>query len=41
MEGVLFLLAWFGCALLHTYYDLKIKPGLQAAADEQTNYPGF
>lgn len=40
MEGVLFMLLWVGCSLLHTYYDLKIKPGLQAA-DEQTDYPGF
>lgn len=41
MEGVLFLGLWVGCALLHTYYDLKIKPAIRAGADEQTDYPGF
>jgi hypothetical protein len=41
MDGIIFLLLWIGCASLHTYYDLKIKPALRAAADEQTDYPGF
>lgn len=41
MEGFTFLVLWIGCAALHTCYDLKIKPALQAAADEQTDYPGF
>lgn len=41
MEGVLFMLLWVGCSLLHTYYDLKIKPGLRSDADGQTDYPGF
>ena len=26
MEGIYFLLIWIGSALLHTLYDLKIKP---------------
>jgi hypothetical protein len=25
MEGLLFLVFWFGCAILHTLYDLKVK----------------
>lgn len=25
MEGLLFLVFWFGCAILHTWYDLKVK----------------
>lgn len=41
MEGVLFLVFWLGCAALHTYYDLKIKPGLRAEVDERSDYPGF
>ncbi len=41
MEGILFLVLWIGCAAFHTFYDLKIKPALRAAADEQTDYPGF
>jgi hypothetical protein len=41
MEGALFLLMWVGCALLHTYYDLKIKPSFRSGTDEQTDYPGW
>ncbi len=41
MEGVIFLLLWLGCAALHTFYDLKIKPALRAAAEEERDYPGF
>lgn len=25
MEGILFIVLWFGAALLHTWYDLKGK----------------
>lgn len=41
MEGLLFMLLWVGGALLHTYYDLKIKSGVRAGSDEQTDYPGW
>jgi len=41
MEGAIFLFLWIGCAALHTFYDLKIKPAIRAAADNQTDYPGF
>ncbi|MFA6499351.1 MAG: hypothetical protein WC256_02140 [Desulfurivibrionaceae bacterium] len=30
MEGLLFLLFWVGGAALHTVFDLKIKPLIQA-----------
>ena len=25
MDGLLFVVFWFGCAILHTIYDLKVK----------------
>ena len=28
MEGIYFLIIWIGGALLHTLYDLKVKPSL-------------
>lgn len=37
MEGVYFLIIWVGSALVHTLYDLKIKPyfmGNQKDTDE-------
>lgn len=30
MEGLLFLIFWIGGAALHTVFDLKIKPLIQA-----------
>ncbi len=30
MEGLLFLVMWIGCATLHTLFDLKVKPLIQA-----------
>jgi len=30
MEGILFLAFWIGCSALHTLFDLKIKPLIQA-----------
>jgi len=41
MEGILFLILWVGCAALHTLFDLKIKPMISSAIDEQTDFPGF
>jgi len=29
MEGLLFVILWFGCAAVHTLYDLKIKRWLK------------
>jgi hypothetical protein len=34
MEGILFLVFWLGGAALHTLFDLKIKPVVQALGDE-------
>jgi len=34
MEGVLFLVFWLGGAALHTLYDLKVKPVVQALREE-------
>jgi hypothetical protein len=41
MEGILFMVFWIGSAAIHTLYDLKVKPRLQALEDEQTDYPRF
>ncbi|MGB9711655.1 hypothetical protein [Dissulfurimicrobium hydrothermale] len=27
-KGLFFLVMWIGCASLHTYFDLKVKPVL-------------
>ncbi len=35
MEGALFLVLWIGCASLHTLYDIKVKPHLQAWRREE------
>lgn len=29
MDGLIFVISWFGCAALHTLYDLKIKQWLK------------
>ncbi len=33
MDGILFLVFWLGCAALHTLFDLKIKPLIQAEGE--------
>jgi hypothetical protein len=38
MEGILFLVFWLGCASLHTLFDLKVKPVLQAVREESDLY---
>lgn len=38
MEGVIFLVCWLGCSLLHTLYDLKIKPLIQDHEDERETF---
>lgn len=39
MEGVYFLVLWIGGALLHTLYDLKLKPYLKTFNDEAKDRP--
>lgn len=39
MEGIYFLILWFGGALLHTLYDLKFKPFLKTFRTEPGNWP--
>jgi hypothetical protein len=34
MEGILFIVFWLGCASLHTLFDLKVKPVVQAVREE-------
>ncbi len=34
MEGLFFLVFWLGCAVLHTLFDLKVKPLIQAHKEE-------
>jgi len=33
MDGLLFVIFWFGCATLHTIYDLKVKEWLKSAKE--------
>ena len=39
MEGIYFLIFWIGGALLHTLYDLKLKPYLKMFNDEAKDWP--
>lgn len=34
MEGVVFIVFWLGCALLHTLFDLKVRPVMEALREE-------
>ena len=34
MEGIIFLVVWLGGAALHTLFDIKIKPVLEAVREE-------
>ncbi|MHB8789358.1 MAG: hypothetical protein ACYDBT_05705 [Desulfobulbaceae bacterium] len=34
MEGIVFLVCWLGGAALHTLFDLKVKPAVQAVREE-------
>lgn len=34
MEGVLFLVFWLGGAVLHTLFDLKVRPVVRANVEE-------
>lgn len=35
MERVVFLVLWIGCALLHTLYDIKVRPLLRTLRREE------
>ncbi len=39
MNGLIFLVLWIGCAALHTAFDLKVKPVLQANREDEENFP--
>jgi hypothetical protein len=34
MDGILFLIFWLGGAVLHTLFDLKIKPVVETVREE-------
>ena len=34
MEAILFFVFWLGGALLHTFYDLKIRPVIDSVREE-------
>ena len=34
MEGIFFIVFWLGGAALHTLFDLKVKPVVQALKEE-------
>lgn len=39
MDGIYFLIIWVGSALLHTLYDLKIKPYLTGDQKNTDEWP--
>lgn len=39
MEGIYFLIFWIGSALLHTLYDIKVKPYLDNYRENADNWP--
>ncbi len=42
MEGIYFLIIWIGSAVLHTLYELKVKPYLDDTFRRDTsNWPFF
>ncbi len=41
MEGMYFLVIWFGCAILHTLYELKLRPYLLNMRRKSSNRPLF
>ena len=34
MEGILFIVLWLGGATLHTLFELKVKPVVEALKEE-------
>jgi hypothetical protein len=41
METIYFLILWIGAAILHTLYELKVKPYLDTSAKDAGNRPFF
>ncbi len=39
MEAILFLILWVGSALVHTLFDLKIKPHLMSGQSKSDEWP--
>lgn len=39
MDGIYFLIIWISGALLHTLYDLRIKPYLADAQEKEDEWP--
>ena len=41
MEGIYFIMIWIGSAVLHTVYDLKVRPYLRNLRRNSDNWPIF
>ena len=41
MEGIYFLIIWIGSAILHTLYELKVKPYLDTYRENSGKWPFF
>lgn len=41
MEGIYFLMVWIGSAVLHTLYELKVKPYFDDLRRNSDNRPLF
>jgi len=39
MKGIVFVVLWIGFATLHTLYELKIKPFLDALGEDSKDIP--
>lgn len=39
MDGIYFVIFWVGSALLHTLYDLKVKPYLSEGQKNRDEWP--
>lgn len=38
MEGLFFLIVWLGGAVLHTLFDIKVRPLLEAVREESDSF---
>jgi hypothetical protein len=41
MEGIYFLIIWIGSAVLHTLYELKVRPYFHNMRRKSNNWPMF
>jgi uncharacterized protein involved in type VI secretion and phage assembly len=41
MDGIYFLVIWIGSAVLHTVYELKVRPYLHNTRRKSNNRPVF